>query len=207
MKILHVDSSPKEKQSNSRILSKFFVESVQKTNVNTEIDYLDLSVNGLPHVDGVFSQAIYRRESERDEAMKSRLKESDNLCDRMMSADGAVFGVPMHNWCYPSVFKCFIDHITRAGITFNFDENGNIYGNLRDLKVLFITTRGADLSGDSPLAKMDALTPAIKSAFGFLGVEDMTFVDAQPLQFSNPENHLLAMAKAKNDLSAAAATW
>jgi len=83
----------------------------------------------------------------------------------------------MHNWCYPSVFKAYIDHITRGCLTFS-DDKGRIIGNLSRKKILFITTRGADLRAGSPYAAMDALTPALKAAFGFLGVQDMTFVDA-----------------------------
>jgi FMN-dependent NADH-azoreductase len=54
---------------------------------------------------------------------------------------------------------------------------------------------------------MDALTPALKAAFGFLGVADPTFVDAQPLQFSNQEARAEALERARSELSAVAATW
>lgn len=207
MRVLHVDSSPKAEQSSSKHLGQFFVQRLTAMNPDVEVDYLDLSENPLPHIDGVFAKATYKPVTERDDTMVRRLQTSDALCARILDADCAVFGIPMHNWCYPSVFKAFIDHITRGGLTYRFDENGNVLGNLHGKKILFITTRGADLTSDPAFTDMDALTPALKAAFGFLGVGDMTFVDAQPLQFSNWEKHQLALEKARTELSSIAETW
>jgi FMN-dependent NADH-azoreductase len=73
--------------------------------------------------------------------------------------------------------------------------------------VLFITTRGADVRAGTPYAAMDALTPALKAAFGFLGVADPSFVDAQPLQFSDQAARLDALERARAELDAMAANW
>jgi FMN-dependent NADH-azoreductase len=54
---------------------------------------------------------------------------------------------------------------------------------------------------------MDALTPALRAAFGFLGAAAPTFVDAQPLQFANQEARAEALERARNELSAVAASW
>jgi len=207
MRILHVDSSPKGDTSNSKRLGQCFIEALSAHHNDIEIDYLDLTENPLPHVDTTFARAIYKPESERTEEMKQHLALSDSLCQQLLSANAIVLGIPMHNWCYPSVFKSYIDHVTRGGLTYHFDENGNIVGNLNEQKFLFITTRGVNLSNTSPLASMDALTPALKAAFGFIGAEHMTFVDAQPLQFADQQAHQAALDEATQSLVTLAKNW
>lgn len=73
--------------------------------------------------------------------------------------------------------------------------------------MLFITTRGADLRPGTPYSSMDALTPALKAAFGFIGVSQPEFVDAQPLQFSDEASRTAALERARQELDAAAAAW
>lgn len=207
MRVLHIDSSPKGDKSNSRALSQFFIQALQARHHDIEINYLDLTENPLPHVDEIFASAIYKSESERTEEMKQHLALSDTLCQQLLDANAVVFGIPMHNWCYPSVFKAYIDHVTRGGLTYHFDEKGNIVGALDQHKFLFITTRGADLSEGSPYAAMDALTPALKAAFKFIGAEHMKFIDAQPLQFSDAAAHNASIERTKHSLQTLSEKW
>lgn len=139
--------------------------------------------------------------------MRATLAPSDALCKRLFEADALVFAMPMYNWSMPSAFKAFIDNITRTGITYKFTEDGNIVGQLNRQKVLFITTRGADLRPGNPFSSMDALTPALKAAFGFVGVQNPQFVDAQPLQFSDQEARADALKRAHAELASVAAEW
>jgi FMN-dependent NADH-azoreductase len=57
------------------------------------------------------------------------------------------------------------------------------------------------------MAWMDALTPALKAAFAFIGVDKPLFVDAQPLQFANPEAREEALARARLELQDIARQW
>jgi FMN-dependent NADH-azoreductase len=95
----------------------------------------------------------------------------------------------------------------RKKLTYVFTDDGQIEGQLARQKVLFITSRGTDLRAGSPYSSMDALTPALKAAFGFLGVADPYFVDAQPLQFSDEAARIEALERARTELTAAAANW
>ncbi len=207
MKLLHIDSSPKAEKSHSRQLSHYFVETLQQRHPEISVETLDLAESPPPHIDGNYVRAIYHPEQNRTQAMRQSLELSNTLCDQLLSADFVVFGVPMHNWCYPSVFKSYIDHVTRGDRTFHTDEQGSIVGHLTHCKMLFITTRGSDLGPGSPFAHMDALNPALRAAFRFLGVSDMTFVNAQPLQFSNQDAHHQAIARAKQELLDLAHRW
>jgi FMN-dependent NADH-azoreductase len=207
MKVMHVDASAKRERSNSRALSRFFIECLREEGVELDIDYLDVTVDTPPHVSEAFAIATYTPEHERTAAMRATLAGSDALCRRLLDADALVFAMPMYNWSMPSAFKAFVDSVTRTNVTYVNTADGRIEGQLGRQKVLFITSRGADLRPGSPYSSMDALTPALKAAFGFLGVADPTFVDAQPLQFSNQEARAEALERARSELSAVAATW
>ncbi|HZZ13569.1 MAG TPA: NAD(P)H-dependent oxidoreductase [Paraburkholderia sp.] len=207
MKIMHVDASAKRERSNSRALSRYFLERLREAGVNIEVDYLDVTVDTPPHVNEAFTIATYTPQAQRTPAMKATLAGSDALCQRLLAADALVFAMPMYNWSMPSAFKAFIDSVIRTDLTYVNTADGRIEGLLTRQKVLFVTSRGADLRPGSPYAAMDALTPALKAAFGFLGVADPTFVDAQPLQFADQEARAEALERAHRELSAVAAMW
>jgi FMN-dependent NADH-azoreductase len=205
---MHVDSSPKGVKSNSRMLSAYYVDLLEKKIPNLVVDYLDLSVDTPPHVTGEFAKATYTPASERTDAMKKELEYSDALCARVLMSDILVFAMPMYNFSMPSTFKAFIDNLVRTNLTYNFNDDGTTSGNLNRKKVIFITTRGADLRpGLSPWSHLDALTPALRSPFYFLGVENPYFVDAQPLQFSDQEAREEALKRAFSDLDSVALEW
>src|ERR1700712_3875334 len=118
MKVLHVDASAKRERSNSRGLSRFFIERLRDEGVPVEIDYLDVTVDTPPHVTEAFAIATYTPAQERTPAMKATLAGSDALCRRLLDADALVFAMPMYNWSMPSAFKAFIDNITRTDLTY-----------------------------------------------------------------------------------------
>lgn len=207
MKIFHVDSSAKLERSNSRALSRRFIENLRDEGVEVKVDYLDVTVDTPPHVSEAFAIATYRAEDERTDEMKATLAASDELCRRLLEADAFVFAMPMYNWSMPSAFKAFIDSVTRTDLTYKATEDGRIVGQLGTQKTLFITTRGADLRPGGVFSGMDALTPALRAAFGFIGVADPRFVDAQPLQFSDQDSRAAALIRANAELAAVAAEW
>lgn len=135
------------------------------------------------------------------------LARSDGLCTRLLAADFLLFAMPMHNRTMPSAFKAYVDSIVRSDLTYAVTPDGQFEGKLSGKKVLFLTTRGVDLRLGSPHAEMDALTPALKSAFGFIGVTNPTFVDAQPVQFARSEDRADALARAKSELALIAVRW
>jgi FMN-dependent NADH-azoreductase len=169
VKVMHVDASAKRERSNSRALSRFFLERLRSEGLDLEVDYLDVTVDTPPHVTEAFAIATYTAANERTPAMKATLASSDALCKRLLEADALVFAMPMYNWSMPSAFKAFVDNITRTNLTYMNTDDGRIEGQLQRQKVLFITSRGADLRPGTPFSSMDALTPALKAAFGFLG--------------------------------------
>lgn len=208
MKLMHVDASPKGAISNSRALSAYFVELLKNKIPDLVVDYLDLAVDTPPHVTGEFAKATYTPAPDRTDEMKKVLAYSDSLCARVLTSDMLVFAMPMYNFSMPSTFKAFIDNLVRTNLTYHFNEDGTTGGNLTQQKVIFITTRGADLRpGLSPWSQMDALTPALRYPFAFLGVENPYFVDAQPLQFSDQSAREEALKRAHSELGLVVKEW
>ena len=207
MKLLHVDASPKGANSGSRALSRFFVDELRAQLPALSVDYLDLAQEILPPITELFASATYTPVDERTAEMREALMLSDALCARLLAADALLFAMPMHNWTMPAAFKAFVDTIVRGGLTYIATDDGRFVGTLGGRKVLFLTTRGVDLRPGTPFSAMDVLTPALRAAFGFIGVADPAFVDAQPMQFANEVERAAAMRRAKTELSALAEAW
>jgi len=207
MKLLHVDASPKGANSGSRALSRFFVDRLRAQVPTLSVDYLDLAAEILPPITELFASATYTRADERTAEMKEALMVSDALCARLLGADALLFAMPMHNWTMPAAFKAFVDTIVRGGLTYVVTDDGQYVGTLGGKKTLFLTTRGVDLRPGTPFAAMDALTPALRAAFGFIGVDAPVFVDAQPMQFAHEVERAAAMRRARTELSALAEAW
>lgn len=208
MRILHVDASPKRYGSDSKKLSEFFVNQIKKVISDIEVDYIDLSIETPPHLTQEFIEAMYTSAADRNLTMKQALAYSDELCARVLMCDMLVFAMPMHNFSMPSSFKAFIDNLIRFGLTYHVDKDGTTTGNLNRQKVLFITTRGADLRpGISPWAYMDALRPSLEAAFSFIGVDHAEFVDAQPLENNNQISKSEVLDRAYAQLTKFARNW
>ena len=207
MKLLHVDASPRGETSSSRALARFFIDQLRFRIPALAVDYLDLAAEAPPPITEAFTSATYTPEEERSPAMRAALAASDALCRRLLRADALLFAMPMHNWTMPASFKAFVDTIVRGGLTYVATEDGRYVGQLGGRRTLFLTTRGVDLRPGTSFAAMDALTPALRAAFGFIGVADPMFVDAQPLQFARAAERADAFARARRELIAVAGDW
>lgn len=207
MKLLHVDSSARFERSTSRSLSRYFVDRFTEHVPGVEIQYLDLAQDTPPHVNELFTAAAYTPPAERTPEMHACLRLSNDLCQLLLNSDLLVFAVPMYNFSYPSAFKAFIDNVVRGGLTYMHAPDGRLVGQLSRQKALFITTRGTDMRPGGAYADFDALTPALRAAFGFMGVQNPQFVDAQPVQFAGIEAKEAALARARQDLDAIVTDW
>src|SRR5258708_13008705 len=58
------------------------------------------------------------------EQHKSALAISDTLIGELLEADDIIIGTPMYNFAVPAVLKAWIDHVVRAGKTFQYGASG-----------------------------------------------------------------------------------
>ena len=64
--------------------------------------------------------------------------------------------------------------------------------------MICITSRGSDYSPGSPVNSLDYLEQYLRGIFGFAGITDFTFINAQPLDYT-PELTEAKIAEAEKE--------
>ncbi len=184
-KILLVNSSGRFNASFTRNLSNFIVERLQDISPNCEVISRELA-DGLPFVNEHWIEANFTRAELRNERQCDELKFSDELVTEIQLADNIVIASPIYNFSIPAVLKAWIDLIARAGLTFKYTENGP--EGLILNKNIYI----AMASGGVPISsEMDFASPYLKHVLGFVGLTDVTVIDASKINLSNESDKLL----------------
>ena len=186
MKILVVNSSPMGDASVSRRLTQKLVDEWVQKNPEAQVIDRDIVAEPLPHLDGAILGAFFTPDDQRTPEQVQAAAKSDQLIAEVFDADVIVFGIPMHNFGLPSSLKAYIDHVARAGKTFQYTANGP-EGLVTGKKVFVISARGGDYSEDSPMAALDFINPYMKTVLGFLGMQDVTLIGANGLAISDEE--------------------
>lgn len=89
----------------------------------------------------------------------------------------------MWNFGIPYILKHYIDVIMQAGILFSFTESG-VQGMALNKKMFCITSRGSDYSPGSYMHSFDFQEPYLRAIFGLAGIQDVSFLHAQPLDMA-----------------------
>jgi FMN-dependent NADH-azoreductase len=117
------------------------------------------------------------------------LAEGDALIDELISADVVVIAAPLYNFTIPASLKLWIDQVARAGRTFAYSEQGP-KGLLENKKAIVVIA-----SGGVPLGSpMDFASPYLNTVLGFVGITDVTFIEASRMNFE-PEASLALARK------------
>ena len=93
----------------------------------------------------------------------------------------------------PSTFKAWVDRVARAGITFNYTENGPV-GLLNNKKVIIVATRGGIYKG----TEKDSQSQFLKDFFSFIGLGDIQFIYAEGLNMPDGD---LSFKGAQSDIA------
>ena len=201
MKLTAISSSQSLRTSVSRELVVHFTELFGDKFGAESVTFRDIGENSPPHLDQDKIAAFFTPDGQRSDAQRQVLAESDELVDELIDADVIVIGAPMHNFGISSPLKAWIDHVVRAGRTFNYTENGPT-GHLGGTKVFVVTARGGDYSEGSFMAAMDHQAPYLRTVLGFIGLDDLTFIHAQGLAMGD-EARDGAIAGARAEIGAA----
>jgi FMN-dependent NADH-azoreductase len=173
--LLHIDSSPRGDYSASRKLTAEFVASWRKENPGGEVIRRDLYATGLPPVTMEWIAAAYTPEEKRSAEQRNALKLSDELISELLRADQYVLGVPMFNFSIPAVLKLYIDQVVRFGRTFTYGSDG-VKGLLEGKRAYVLAAYGGAYGSGSPMAALNFVEPYLQRLFGFIGVQDISFV-------------------------------
>src|ERR1700730_5084027 len=175
-KLLRIDSSARS-SSITRQLTAKFVEEWKKNHPAGEVVQRDLATTVLPHITDDWAGA-HLDPSQLTPAQRSYLATSDQLIEELQAADTIVIGAPMYNFAIPSSLKAWIDQIVRMGKTIGYGASGS-RGLLANKRVIVVTARAGAYRKGNPAVKFDFQEDYLRHSFGFIGLTDVTFINAE----------------------------
>jgi len=177
-RVLVINSSPNRENSVSRDLTRQFVENWHRNDPTVEAVHRDVGMVPLPHLDQETINAYYTPPDTLTAEQQSALALSNQIVSEVEAAKVIVIGSPMHNFGISSGLKTWVDHLARVGRTFRYTENGP-EGLLGGRRVFVLTARGGSYGEGSPAAAMDMQEPYLRTALGFVGLTELTFIHAE----------------------------
>ncbi len=176
--LLKIDVSPRGDHSVSRKLGNEFLEQFQQANPGSTVITRNLATTNMPFVDLPWIMGAYSPEEARTPEHKAALKLGDEFIAEIKAADHILLTTPMYNFAVPAVLKAWIDHICRIGQTFKVNADGSYAGLIEGKKATIIIASSGNYGPGSPAESYNAEKPYLKLVLGFLGIKDVTFVDA-----------------------------
>lgn len=202
-KILNVQSSPNLQGSASRAISAAFIESLIAANSNATVETLDLATNPPSHYSPSHLGAFFGPPETHGPEQHEAISISDTYIDQLIASDIVVLGTPIHNFGVASTMKSWIDHILRAGRTFQYTETGPV-GLLSDIRVVVAVGSGGVYS-EGPMAAMEHCGNYLRDIMAITGLTDTTILRAEA-QAMGPEAAADGLARGKAEAEALAAT-
>lgn len=186
MKLLHIVATPREDESNTLRISTAFLECLHLTDADLQVDTINLFNRDLPAVAGDNIEAKYTLLVGQpiDKQHKESWERIERLIENFLAADIYLISTPMWNFSIPYVLKYYIDCIVQPRYTYKYNEQGQPVGLVHNKKMLCITTRGGDYSETSPFHAYDFQEPYLRAIFSFVGITDMHFINAQPMDIT-----------------------
>jgi FMN-dependent NADH-azoreductase len=180
--VLRVDASMRTEGSVSRSLADTLIKQL---NADT-ITHRDLA-NGVPIIDQEWINSNFTDPADRTEEQKQTLATSDDYVNELKVADILVIATPIYNFHVPAALKAWVDLIARARETFRYTETGPV-GLLKDKKAYIVITSG----GTALQSEHDFVTAWLTHILSFIGIEDVTYIDASALMIN--ENEVISRA-------------
>ena len=181
-KLIFIDACMRAGSRTKRIASPIIEELGKRYSVET----VDLTKNIYPVADN------HTLEDRNNGIVPA---EDVDLAKRIAGADRIVIAAPFWDMSFPSALKVFFENMSLFGITFDTNDK-ECYGLCKAEKVMYITTRGMNIStGDS----LEQATPYIKALSHLWGWGELTVVTAQNMDYSSEEEIEERIAKAIED--------
>jgi FMN-dependent NADH-azoreductase len=175
--ILHISSSARTTGSISREVTADYLTRLQAADPAAVVVERDVAKSPLPHLTEQVLGAFFTPVESRSAQQITDASLSDTLVAELKAADVIVIGAPMYNFSVTSSLKAWIDHVARAGETFQYTDKGPV-GLLTGKKVTVFTARGGVYSS-GPGQAMDFHETYLRAVLGFMGIDDITFVHSE----------------------------
>jgi FMN-dependent NADH-azoreductase len=185
MHLLHIVSTPRGLASNTVRVSNVMLEALQEKYDGLTVRTLDLFKADLPAVAGsnIESKYMLMTGQPLDESSANSWRQIEKNIEQFLDADVYLLTVPMWNFGIPYALKYYIDAIVQPGYLFRYNEEGRPEGLAKGKKMICVTSRGGDYSS-GPLHAFDFVEPYLRTIFGFVGITDIHFFNAQPMDVS-----------------------
>jgi len=167
-RILRLDASARHAGSASRA----FADAVLAELPGTTVTRRDLA-DGVPQITGAYTSGTFKAPQDRSPEETEALALSDELFAELKAADTLVIATATYNFNIPASLKAWIDQVTRAGLAFRYTETGP-EGLLTGKRALVLRAS----AGTPTEADNDFATPYLRFVLGFVGITDVTFLDA-----------------------------
>jgi FMN-dependent NADH-azoreductase len=172
--ILYLASSPRGGASYSGRVAARVLEELRRAHPQARVIVRDLAKDPVAHIDEHFVTDMFVPAERLTAEQRARLGQSDALIDELMAADIVVIAVAMINFGIPSTLKTWIDHVTRAGRTFQYGEGGP-RGLVTGKRVILVEAKGGIYSEGSR-RELDHVTPYLLQLLAFLGMIDVKVI-------------------------------
>ncbi|GAB3935236.1 FMN-dependent NADH-azoreductase [Mucilaginibacter myungsuensis] len=191
-KILHLKSSIMGTESYSVKLGDAIVAQIEAKYPGSTVEEVDLNTIDIPHLTPETLQTFFTPGDQLTDEQKSAIRFSNQAVDQLLSADIIVIGAPLYNFTIPSTLKAWIDHITRAGVTFGYGETGPV-GKVLGKKV-YVAMSSGGIYSEGPGKENDFVAPYLQRFLGLLGMTDVTVFRAEGLKVPDVKEQAMERA-------------
>ena len=194
MNVLHVCANPKPtEESVSKQLAAAFFGKLIELKPEVELVNVDLYDEKPPF----YSYELYKRAwypvfdegYEPSKVEEMAINYASKQAEAFNEADVLVLTMPMWNFSVPAIMKAWMDQILSPGMTFSISKEDGMKPLHKVKSIVLLVASGGVYKEDD---ERDALTRQVRSAFGFIGIEDLEVVWAEgqnPLFFDNHEEN------------------
>lgn len=188
-RILHLISSIQGPASYSIKLGKAVVEKIMDKYPGSSVEEVNLNDLDLPHLNLNLLQSMFTPGEQLTPEDRESLRYSDDAIRQLMDADIIVIGAPLYNFTIHTALKAWLDLITRAGITFSYNEQGPI--GLVQGKKVYVAMSSGGVYSEGPGQSNDFVAPYLQSFLGFLGMTEVKVFRAEGVKIEGIREHAL----------------
>ena len=181
MKVLHINASPRGKESQSLEIAEYFLGELSKS-TQIEIDRIDLFETALPQFGSAATgakMALFagRDQTEEEVAVWANVR---SVFERFARADLYVLNAPIWNNGVPYILKQYIDLVTQPGWSFGFDPEAGYSGLMAGRRAVVVHASGVWHEGIRPNFGSDFSTPFLQDWLNFIGIDEVSHIRMQP---------------------------
>jgi FMN-dependent NADH-azoreductase len=191
MQILQIISSARGAKSFSTQLSRGIIDKLLAAYPDSTVVVRNLAKHPFPHLEEAHLQAYFTPAEGRSPEQQAAVRHSDEAIAEVLAADVLVIGCPLYNFTITSSLKAWLDHLTRANLTFRYTPAGP--EGLITGKKVYVALSSGGIYSEGPMQPYDFATPYLHWMLGFLGMRDVTVARAEGVKL--PELQATALQK------------